>query len=313
MSEPVTRNVTILISDLRGFTAIAEELSPTAMIQILNLYLTRMSEIIFKHGGQIDKFMGDSIMAVFGLPEPRGDDLKRATACAVAMQRSMFELNQRNSELGFPHLFMGIGINTGQVVAGELGSELYSEYTIIGDEVNLASRIEAYSLRGQILLSEHSHQLASEFIDAGEANRVQVKGKRDPIALYELRAILSPEHLEVPRVEARKSARVDVDLPLSFSLLEGKQVAEENVEGRVQDLSYHGMRALVPLELGVLSEIKIELSLSLLATNSTAIYAKILRSDPAQDGWSARMEFTHIDQAAQSAVKNFIDQIICAR
>src|SRR5262245_34199836 len=148
------REVSVLLTDLRGFTAISEAHTATVLLEILNRYLVRMSEIAVAHGGTIDKFMGDAIMVLFGAPFEHDDDVKRAVTCAVDMQIELYEINKRLRAEGLPELNMGIGINTGGVMAGLLGSDLYAEYTVIGDEVNLASRIEAYSLRGQILISE---------------------------------------------------------------------------------------------------------------------------------------------------------------
>ena len=152
-----TRVVTILFTDLRGFTAILESHPAPELLDVLNRYLIRMSEIAFDHGGTIDKFIGDSIMVLFGAPNTHEDDVKRAVTCAVDMQIALFEMNKQNKKRGLPELNMGIGINTGTVMAGVLGSEIYAEYTVIGEEVNLASRIEAYSLRGQILVSEATY------------------------------------------------------------------------------------------------------------------------------------------------------------
>src|SRR5210317_1840786 len=150
-SLPESKYVTILISDIRGFTAMSENYSPSSIIEQLNRYLTIMNEIIItQYGGTIDKFMGDSVMALFGAPESKSDDIERALNCAVDMQMAMDKINETNKAMGLPNLFMGIGINSGKVIAGKIGSELHSEYTVIGDEVNLASRISAYSMRGQI-------------------------------------------------------------------------------------------------------------------------------------------------------------------
>jgi adenylate cyclase len=311
--RPQTKQVTILLSDLRGFTALSEHYQPDVIIEILNFYFSRMCEIIFRFSGTIDKFMGDSIMALFGLTEQREDDLEHAIACAVEMQRSMQSINSENVKQGHPRLFMGIGINTGDVVAGNLGSELHHEYTVIGDEVNLASRIEAYSLRGQILLSEHSRALAKEYIECSKPNQVLVKGKRTPVNLYELLSTRRPRFLEVPRVEARRSPRIEVDFPLTFHPLKDKTVSPTSFAGRAVDLSYYGLQARLPIELQTLSDIRITLFTSMMSKESSLIYAKILGNEKLGTEWLCRMEFTGIDDAGQSAIKKYIDQAVSRR
>lgn len=311
--SPEYKDVTILFSDLRGFTAISEQYPAKTLIEILNHYLSRMCEIIYRYGGTVDKFMGDSIMALFGLPNSRPDDLERAIACAVEMQRTMLEVNALNTQRGYPRLFMGIGINTGRVVAGNLGSELHSEYTVIGDEVNLASRIEAFSLRGQILLSENSYDLAQHFIECDSANHVLMKGKQLPVRLYELLSTLNPYLLEVPRVELRKSPRIKVDFPMRFRLLEKDHVVQDSYEGTAIDLSYHGLQARLPIHLEAMCDLRIELSTSLMNTQSNHIYAKVLLTQARETDWLCRMEFTGIDDKGQSAIKRYIDQTIAQR
>jgi adenylate cyclase len=229
------------------------------------------------------------------------------------MQRTMLEVNAINSKQGHPHLFMGMGLNTGQVMAGKLGSELHSEYTVIGDEVNLVSRIEAFSLRGQILLSESTQQRAKNYIECGQANEVEVKGKTMPIKIYELYATQKPRFLEVPRVEARKSPRIKVDFPLRFRLLRQNHVAKNSYEGTAVDLSYNGLQAHLPIQLEALSDLRIELSTSLMKNQSSHIYAKVLRTRAEKTGWLSRMEFTGIDDMGQSAIKSYIDKAIAQR
>jgi len=311
--KPQNKEITILISDLRGFTAIAEKYPASSLIEMLNLHFSRMCRIIADYGGTIDKFMGDSILALFGMTESRSDDLQRAIACAVEMQQAMLKVNRLNRQRGYPQLFMGIAINTGNVVAGKLGSDLHSEYTVIGDAVNTACRIEAFSLRGQILLSEDSLQRARDYTDYGQANEVQIKGKLHPIKFYELLATRQPRLLEVPRVEARKSPRIKVDFPLRFNLLEQNHVKPESYEGTAVDLSYHGLQAYLPIQLEALSDLRIELSTSLMKNQSSHIYAKVLRTQPEKSGWLSRIEFTAIDDTGQSAIKTYIDQTIAQR
>ena len=142
-----SRDITILLADLRGFTSICSAYPAGIVLRLLNRCLITMSEIVFQYQGAIDKFMGDSIMVLFDGTNSPEDAARRAVLCAVDMQIAMDELNEHYKQFGFPELYLGVGINTGPVMAGVLGSELYSAYTVIGDEVNLASRIESFSLR----------------------------------------------------------------------------------------------------------------------------------------------------------------------
>src|SRR5919199_206029 len=150
----IRQKVTILTSDLRGFTSLAEEIPAEEVIKILNLYLEYMTDTIIKYQGTINEIMGDGILVYFGAPTVREDDAKRAVACACAMQLAMEEINEKIKEWGFSPLEMGIGINTGEVVVGNIGSEKRAKYTALGSSVNLAFRIESYTTGGQILISE---------------------------------------------------------------------------------------------------------------------------------------------------------------
>ncbi len=309
--EVDSRHVTILLSDLRGFTSVAEKHTALEMVAALNRYLERMIEIIVRHGGTIDKFMGDAIMVLFGAPIARDDYVEQALACAIEMQMAMDEINGQNKAYGMAPLYMGIGINTGEVVAAHLGSALHSEYTVIGDQVNLASRIAAHSLRGQILLSENTYLLARDFIETGDTNEVKVKGKKGSIRIYELRSITKPRVLAAPRREMRKSPRVNiVDLPLKFQLLSGNSVLQQEHLGRVIDISYGGMHIVSPVPIEPFGDIKIALSLSLLGSDLSDIYAKVLRVSFVNGGHECSVEFTYIDAKASLAIKEFIDGIV---
>lgn len=309
-TQAESKHITILLSDIRGFTAIAETYSAMLVVDMLNRYFSRMCQIIVNHGGTIDKFMGDSIMVLFGAPAGKPDDVERAIACAVEMQLAMSDINAQNRALDMPELFMGIGINTGSVVAGPLGSELHSEYTVIGDEVNLTSRIEAQSLRGQILISEATYNIAHDFIEVGKPNQVQVKGKRDPVCLYEVLATSRPRELKVPRREDRKSPRIAVEMPFSFQCMDGKMVTEKRWQGSVMDISYHGLLAWVPVYLAPFSEIRVNLSTSPIDSDGRQCYARILQCQLDQGGYRTSMEFSSIDDVSLSAIKNFVDSMV---
>ena len=304
------RRVTILMSDLHGFTSVAEIYTALEMVETLNRYFERMSEIIIRYGGTIDKFMGDAIMVLFGAPVARNDDIEAALACAIEMQMAMNDINGQNKAYGMAPLYMGIGINTGEVVAGQLGSALHSEYTVIGDQVNLASRVEAHSLRGQILLSENTYLLARDFIQTGDINEVKVKGKRNSVRMYELRSITRPRVLTAPQREIRNSPRVYVDMPLTFQMLKGKSVLDQAIFGRVIDISYGGMYIVSPVQIEPFTDIKIALSMSLLGSELSEIYAKVLRSSSVNENHECRVEFTFIDEKSSLTIKEFVDDIV---
>jgi adenylate cyclase len=304
------KQVSILLSDLRGFTAMSEQYSPAEVIGLLNRYFTRMCEVVVRYEGTIDKFMGDGMMVLFGAPESGRDDLVRAIACAAEMQQVMSEVNARNAELGMPQLFMGIGINTGKVVAGSVGSDVHREYTVIGDHVNLASRIEAHSLRGQVLLSEHSYELAKDHIEVGGMREVHVKGKRDPVKLYELRSTRLPRTIAVPQCELRKSPRVPTHIPVVFKVVDGKRVLPALYRGQIADISYSGMRVLLKEPLTANTEIKCSIALSLFTPDVTDIYGRILRVTETPFGFDCNLEFTSIDPRGQDAVQQYVDQAV---
>ena len=302
--------VNILLSDLRGFTSMAEDYSPVVIMNLLNRYFIKMSEIIQKHDGVIDKFMGDSIMVLFGVPNSHEDDLERAISCAIEMQLAMEEINEVNESLDMPTLYMGIGINSGEVVAGSLGSEFHNEYTVIGDEVNLASRVEAHTLRGQILLSENTYRKAKDYIEVGDVNEVQVKGKKDAVRMYDLLAITKPHELKVPCREIRKSHRVSVNMPLSFYCMAGKTILPHEYSGRIIDVSYSGVYATVPICLTLHDEVKIHFSTSLMGQSKREVYAKVVRVGEIEDEYECHLEFTSIDNESKRELKNFVDVLI---
>ncbi|MEO5344479.1 MAG: PilZ domain-containing protein, partial [Gammaproteobacteria bacterium SHHR-1] len=259
----------------------------------------------------IDKYMGDSIMAVFGMLDEHEDDALRAVACAVEMQLAMDDVNRTNQELGLPALHMGIGINTGTVTASLLGSYLHNEFTVIGNEVNLVSRIEAQTLRGQILLSENSYREVADQVEVGTPNAIRVKGSEKVVTLYELLSTRWPLPMDVPRREERVGPRVAFDAPFEFQVVEkNKQVLPQVYTGRVKDMSYQGMFALIPHIEPAPVEIKLSFAPSLLSSQTRPIYARIQALRQVGDRLGCGIEFTSMDQACQQALKDFVDRII---
>ncbi len=302
-------DATIIFADLRGFTAVFNEHSTFVVIEMLNRFLGAMCEIVLKNGGMVDKFIGDSVMATFGTPQPKPDDIQRALACAVEMQLAMDALNAFNHKLKLPNIYMGIGINTGQVVAGHFGSAARSEYTVIGDSVNLASRIESFSLRGQILMGEATYHRVAGYVEVNPPVDVCVKGKSDPIAVYDLLAIPSL-NLRVPNRESRRSPRVKVCMPFTYQFIDRKIVSEELCQGTVLDVSYYGLLVVLQKQLKVSEEIKLSLDLPILGCKACSIYAKVVTSEPSNEGFRVTLEFTSISQAEESMIKYFVQMLI---
>jgi len=179
---------TLLFSDIRSFTTLSEQLGPQATVSMLNEYFTLMVDCIQVEEGMLDKFIGDAIMAAFGLPEPRGDDEDRAVRCAIAMIRSMNDWNVGRAADGKPPIDMGIGLNTDAVVAGNIGSAKRMDFTMIGDGVNLAARLESAckQYNAKILISDMTLAKLKGVYRTREVDRVIVKGKSEPVAVHEV-------------------------------------------------------------------------------------------------------------------------------
>src|SRR5918996_370142 len=180
------RNATILFADLRGFSSIAASYPADVVLGVLSRCFGMLTEIIVRHYGTIDKFMGDAIMVIFyaNAPVPH-DHARRAVLCAVELQIAMDGLRRQHYEEKLPEIYIGIGVNTGAVLAGLIGSDAYRAYTVIGEDVNLAARIEAFSLRGQVLMSEATYAHCRDFVQAGSPMDVYVKGKSERLRIRE--------------------------------------------------------------------------------------------------------------------------------
>ena len=305
------REVTILLADLRGFTAITATHPAGVVLELLNRCFVEMSEIIVRHHGTIDKFMGDSIMVIFfGNPAARGEDVRRALACAVDMQLGMDSLNRRHRDARLPELFMGIGINTGRVMAGLLGSDLYSAYTVIGEDVNLASRIEAFSLRGQVLISDETYKLCGDYADTAQPMEVFVKGRSERVRVRELLGIPSANR-RVPRQEVRRSPRVEVRLPFSFQLLQDKIVLPEKVRCSILDIGYHGLLAEVSgRDVPLHADLKLDIDLPLVEYRAQDIYAKVVKVIPRGERRMLGLEFTSVEPEANGKIQLFVQMLI---
>ena len=309
-SKAQTREVSVLFADIRGFTALAESRPAEDVVKILNIFFRRMNSIIQKNGGLIDKYMGDAILAVFGVGDQPEDHALRAVTCAIEMQIEMEAVNTENRSHGYPEMFIGVGVNSDIVSAGLLGSELHSEYSVIGNGVNLASRIECHCLRGQVLISENTLENSHSELIVEAVNRVRVKGKAEPVDLYDVIGLAKDRRMTVPRREIRKNMRVELSAELSFQVLQDKRVLPEIHRAKIRDLSSNGMFATSTIELERLTNIRLVMSLSVLSDITSEIYAKVTSVRPLEEGFGYGIEFTSIDEDSQQVINDLVNRLI---
>ena len=301
------KKITMLTSDIRGFTATSERLEPEEVVKILNFYLQYMTDIINSYNGTIDKFMGDGILVLFGAPTSREDDAQRAIACAVSMQLAMSEINQQMKAWGFSELQMGIGINTGEVVVGNIGSEKRTDYSVIGSPVNLTYRIESYSTGGQILISESTRQETNSIVNIHSQQQVKPKGVKEPITIYEIIGIAG-EHNLFLEVEEEIFIKLSEPILFNYRILSGKHISEELFIAKITELSRQGAKILVDLTSNIaglkpLTNLKLNLQLRDNIYNQD-VYAKVMEISPSLSTF--KIVFTSLP----SEIKSFIEQEI---
>jgi class 3 adenylate cyclase/CheY-like chemotaxis protein len=295
------RQVTILMSDLRGFTSIAERLGPEHVVRMLNHYLGTMADIILKYQGTIDEFIGDAILVIFGAPIKREDDARRAVACATEMQVAMAQVNAWSRAEGLPEVEMGIALHTGEVVVGNIGSQKRAKYGVVGTTVNLTSRIETYTVGGQVLLSEATLRAAGSAVSVAGQMAVRAKGAREPIVAYDLRGIGAPWNVFLPPPE-HETVRLTQPVAVRYFKIDGKVVSDESAPGLMVALSPKG--ADVQAEEHLLP--MINLKLHLIGADGSEVpgdlYAKVVdASAGAQASFSIR--FTSMPPEVEIFIK----------
>jgi len=252
------RFVTIMMTDLRGFTALCETLSPENVLRIINTYLEIMSEVVLKYNGTIDEIIGDGLFIIFGAPIQKSDDAIRSVACAIEMQLAMINVNQRIQKMGFPELELGIGINTGEVVVGNIGSQFRTKYGLIGSNVNLTARIESYSIGGQILISENTLKACGNILQIKNTFEVLPKGLAKPINVYEINGIKTPYHLFLQK-QKDDMFSLKTPLPILLFLINGKHVCDNALRGVITKLNKTSCVIECGTRLDILSNIKMSL------------------------------------------------------
>jgi class 3 adenylate cyclase/CheY-like chemotaxis protein len=298
------RCVTMLMSDFRGFTSMAERLSPEQVMTIVNRHLGTMVEVISQYQGTIDEFIGDSIFVIFGAPVQRQDDPQRAVACALAMQLAMASVNAQLRADGLPEVHMGVGVHTGEVVVGNIGSNKRAKYGVVGSHVNLTARIESYTVGGQILISAATQRELAPLLRIAARMEVNTKGVDEPLVLYDIRGLEGDYHLALPEHD-ETFVPLQESLPICYTILEGKYVGETTSVGSLVALSTQGGEVYSETPVDLWSDVQIRLTGHTGEALPGSFYAKIMGYLPG-DGTGFRVRFTSVSPEVGTFFQNLL-------
>jgi class 3 adenylate cyclase/HAMP domain-containing protein len=277
------REVSLIMSDLRGFTAITAEMDPEQVITFLNRYLSGMIEILLDNRAVIDEILGDGILAFFGAPDPLEDHPARAVACALQMQAAMDGINAANEADGLPRLGMGIGVNTGTVVVGNIGSERRTKYSVVGSAVNFASRMEAFALAGQVLISPATYGRVRDLVEVDKVLQVEMKGVPGRATLYDVRGLGAPFDIRLPdRAERLKELPAAIRVRLQH--LEDKIVLDSTDIAWMTHLCDTAARVITPAVLQPWENVRLTFLDEDQEPRPGHIYGKVTGVTPLGDG-----------------------------
>lgn len=295
------REVTVLMSDLRGFTSLSEQLGPQRMVALINRYFGCMADVVGTHQGMISEFLGDGMVIYFGAPNKREDDPIRAVACAVAMHRALVAFNASEGR----DMEMGIGIATGTVIAGNIGSEERMKYGVVGSTINLSARLEAFTLGNQVLICEATLAACGDALRTGTALTMRAKGRREPVVCHPVRAVSGRFDVEMPARVGK--LMMPVDIPVDCFRVTGKEVSDIVEAATARELGTQ----FVVLETTWEAEARTSYKLSMhLGTDGHVdagnIYAKVVECRAAESGsgFLIELKFTSIPVRERELLAN---------
>ncbi|MBQ9458594.1 MAG: PAS domain-containing protein [Oscillospiraceae bacterium] len=251
------RMLTVMMSDLRGFTAMSERMDAVDLISMLNHYLGEMTEVILKHGGTIIEFIGDGIMAIFGAPAPSETHAADAIAAAIEMEAQMEAVNAWNAERDYPVLEMGIGLNTGEAIVGNIGSEKRTKYGVVGSHVNLCGRIESYTVGGQVLIAPLTREMCKAELEIAQEMTVYPKGVNGELVLTQVTGIGEPYNVAA-KIEGAKPQALRHPIPVRFHKLVGKHGGEKSFYGGIVAVAHDAAVLDTETELEIYDNIQLE-------------------------------------------------------
>jgi len=286
------RPITVLASDVRGFTALAERLDAEAVLTLLNSYFEAMFAVIHRHGGTINAILGDGLFVFFGAPIPQADAPRRAVACALEMMLELDALKARG-DVNLAGLEMGIGVHSGAAVVGNIGSQQRTKYSAIGLDVNLAARIESYTVGGQILISEATAAAIRPDVEVSGSMELSAKGVGQTLQLHEVSGLAGDPPIRYSRQRAQLAALAE-PIAVEFSVVSGGVVAPTTHRGTLTRLSSHEGELAIDVQLAPLTDLKCRLA----GLDGGDLYAKVL----ATSGSLTRVGFTSVPPALKAAL-----------
>lgn len=270
------RTVAVMMADLRGFTALSERLSAETVVAILNHYLEEMTEVILKYRGTIIEFIGDAILTVFGAPLVAEHATDDAIAAAIEMQNRMDGVNRYNAKHGYPEIEVGIGIHAGEAFIGNIGSEQFMRYNVIGQVVNLCSRIQTYSVGGQILVSEQTKQFLHGELGINKNIDISMKGIHRKVTICDIREISGIHQVCLAEKKAEHMLHLPEPVAAVLYLMQGKSVIKTSAEGEIIAVSQHKIKVACRRE--YVKEVALYQDLEIVVNDENA-YAKIMSID----------------------------------
>ncbi len=291
------REISMMMSDIRGFTALTANMKPEDIITLLNRYLGQMVDILLDFRGIIDEIIGDGILAFFGAPEPLEDHPERAVACALKMQQAMAEINARNTMDGLPRLEMGIAINTGSVVVGNIGSDKRVKYGAVGPDVNFTGRMESFSVGGQVLVSQSTFERLSNILDVKKVLQVEMKGFEHKVKLYDVTGIRGKYGVALKDREEVFRA-LTKPITLTYCQLSQKTISSRGTLGTLREVSQREARTTCPERIAQWENIRIILHDEKGEIPKAVIYAKVISVEEARDFYHVTVHFTSVSPQA---------------
>jgi|UPI00036E60F5 class 3 adenylate cyclase len=299
------RTVSLMLSDLRGFTQMSERLPAEIIVSMLNHYLAEMIEIIDQHQGTIDEIIGDAILVVFGAPVAAEQHAEMAVRCAIAMQQAMPDINRWNRQHGFPEITMGIGIHSGSVIVGNIGSEKRSKYGVVGKAINLTSRIESRTVGGQVLVSQTTARMIGERLHSHWQREVLLKGMEDAVVIVDVHG-LTDQNGRLWSLPERSEALHLLSVPLlaEITVMEDKKPTAQQLEVQIHALSAQEALAHSDIPLLPLTDVQLRFSDFNGMPLVDLAYAKVV--DQQADGML--ICFTSLGEKTQHMLKALLHQ-----